>query len=177
MSDQTESVDNDVPAEDQIVDVEEDFTDEEAPAEQEIPEEPTEAPNDAVADAIKQRDALQAELDALKNSDTNIFEQNEILKKKVEDAKKLAEIAVQNKELQSQLDAIKKNSLVEGMIASGQLNNGLRDWADGMSYDQLQEFSKHAPKAKTILDIKNDATTADDDMEKWHNEQNKSRIL
>jgi len=141
-------------------------------------EEVEKAEPDMVADAQAQNDALKAELEALKNSDTNIFEQNEILKKELEDAKKLAEMAEENKTLQGQLDAIKKNSLIDGMVASGQITNDLKEWAGGMTYDQLQTFATSAPKARTILDETNPVDqAADETMEEWKEKQSRSRIL
>ena len=152
---------------------------------EEPPAEPAEPPDgeppaepDMVAQAQAQNEALKAELEALKNSDTNIFEQNEILKKELEDAKKLAEMAEENKTLQNQLEAIKKNSLIGGMIADGRLDAGLKEWADDMSFDQLQTFAKSAPRQKNILQEQNPVDQSEDgDMEEWKEKQSKSRIL
>lgn len=152
-------------------------TDNEVPTPEEAPEVPVEAEPDMVAEAQAANEALKAELEALKNSDTNIFEQNEILKKELEDAKKLAEMAEENKTLQSQLEAIKKNSLLDGMIADGRLNNSLREWADSQSYESLQTFAAKAPKRKTILDEKNDVDTRPSNMLEFKRTQNRSRIM
>jgi len=158
----------------EVVETVENVTDDTPQEEAETPEE---APVDMVAEAQKANEALKAELEALKNSDTNIFEQNEILKKELEDAKKLAEMAEENKALQGQLEAIKKNSLIEGMVASGQITNDLKEWASGMNFDQLQTFAGSAPKVKTILEEKNPVDNTDETMEEWKKKQQKSRIL
>jgi len=55
----------------------------------------------------------------------------------------------------------------------------LREWADKMDFESLQEFAKHAPKVKTILQQTNDEvpSEASKDMQKWKEEQSKSRII
>jgi len=159
---------------DSTEDTQTETTEEAAPVE----EVSQEAEPDMVAQAQAQNEALKAELEALKNSDTNIFEQNELLKKELEDAKQLAKMAEENKTLQGQLEAIKKNSLIDGMIASGQITNDLKEWAGSMTFESLQTFAKSAPRARTILDETNPVDeVADGTMEDWKEKQSKSRIL
>lgn len=134
-----------------------------------------------VPDVVKQAEevnkALKEELEALKSRTSNVFEENEALKIELEEQKKLDGLAKENAEIKAKLEAIKRSTLVDGMIATGKINENLREWADNLSYEQLEEFSKHAPKVKTILDQKNPSTLSDEDMEKWKKEQQKSRIL
>ena len=165
------------PVDEEVVDVVE--AEQEAPTEEaqeeDVIEETVEP--DMVAQAVAEQARLKAELEALKNSDTNIFEKNEILKKELEDAKKLQEMAVENQRLQDQLTAIKKNSLVDCMVADGRLNNDLREWAIDMSYEKLQLFAAKAPKVKNILQQTNTTDTVSDNMEEFKKQQSQSRIL
>lgn len=152
---------------------------EEAPAEEEPVEEVDEiqSEDDMVAQAMRENEELKKQLEELKNSQTNVFEQNEALKAELENQEKLAKVAEENAQLQAQLDGIKRKSLIESLVAKGSLNNDLREWAEALPFESLQEFAKHAPKAKTILDQKNEGTEPDKEMEEWKKEQNRSRIL
>lgn len=134
-----------------------------------------EAPKDMVAEALRQNEELKKQLESL-NSNADVLQQNELLKKELENQQKLVQIAKENAELQQQLEAMKRQALIDSLITQGSINNDLRGWAAQMDYQSLQEFAKHAPKVKTILDQKNTGTLEDADMKKWKEEQQKSRI-
>jgi len=141
-------------------------------------DEAQEASSDMVSDALKQNEELKKQLEELKNANTNVFEQNEVLKAELAEQQKLLKIAKENEELQAQLEGIKRNSLVESLIASGSLTNDMREWADSMSFDQLQEFAKHAPRVKNILQQTNEPSEIhDEELDAWKKDQNRSRIL
>lgn len=134
--------------------------------------------DDMVTRAMRENEELRKQLEDLKNSQTNVFEQNEALKAELANQEKLMKIAEENAALQAQLDGIKRKSLIESLVARGSLNNDLRTWAEALPFDSLQEFAKHAPKVKTILQEKNgDVSEADKDMEEWKKSQQRSRII
>ena len=144
---------------------------------EEVVEPEQEAKTDLVTDAMRKNEELKAQLEELKNSNANVFEENEVLKVELEQQEKLVEIAKENAEMKGQLEAIKRNSIVEQLIASGSINEKLRAWSDRMSFDDLQEFAEHAPKIKTILQETNNGVIADEDMKSWHEKESKSRII
>jgi len=150
---------------------------EEAPIETEVESE--EKKSDAVSEAMEQNKKLKEELEELKANTSNVFEDNAILKQELEDQKKLAEMAKENAEIREQLDNIKRTAIIDEMMATGKINGDLKEWAQELSLPQLEKFMKNAPKMKTILDEINDAATSSpsDEMEKWHADQMKSRII
>jgi len=136
-----------------------------------------EAQSDLVKDAMTQNEQLKKELEELRESNTDVFEQNEMLKKELEDQKKLLEIAKQNEELKGRLEAMKRDTIVESLIKSGRITNDLKEWAQNLEFDALQQFADKAPKAKTILEEENDPTQPSKDMQEWHDKMMKSRII
>jgi len=157
-------------------------------AEEQVEEQPTEETedpkdeeqevSDSVKAALEEKARLKAELEELKSSTTNVFEENEVLKAELEEQKQLAKMAEENAAMKAQLDAIKRGTLVEGLIATGRIPKDLKEWAGTLTNEQLEEFNAKAPKPKTILDEKNNAEEAsDEEMEKWYKSQMKSRIL
>jgi len=141
-------------------------------------EETQEVKPDLVAEAQAEQKRLMEEIEALKTEDTNIFEQNAQLKVDLEDAKKLQAVASENAKLKAQLEDSKRNTLTDSMLKSGKITADMRGWADGLSFDQLQEFARHAPRRKTILDEKNTgAEPTDTTFEEWNKKISKSRII
>lgn len=136
---------------------------------------------DDVPDVVKQAQEinkkLKQELEDLKTRNSNVFEENEALKLQLEEQKALDKLSIENAEIKAQLEAIKRNTMIEHLIASGKINNNLKAWAENLTFEQLEEFSKHAPKTKTVLDQKNSTTETDEDMQKWLEEQKRSRII
>jgi hypothetical protein len=134
---------------------------------------------DIVSQALEEQKRLKEELAALAETD-NVFEQNEALRKKLEEAKKAQELEVENQKLLAELEGIKKNSLINGMMADGRLNNGLKEWADGLTYDQLQAFAEKAPKLRNVLNEKNNSERNESGltpiMAKFQKEQNRARV-
>jgi len=121
---------------------------------------------------------LKQQLEELKNSNTNVFEENAVLKAELEEQQKLVEIAKENAEMKQQLEGIKRNSIIDSLIASGGLTNDLKDWAQSLSFEQLEIFNKYAPKVKTILQQTNDhVSDAEKNMQEWKKAQSKSRII
>jgi hypothetical protein len=151
----------------------------EPPKEDDIPEEEEEPPGDEppsdadlVAQALEKEKALKEQLEALNTDSENVFERNAILEKKLEDAQKLAELEAKNKEMEGQLETIKRKSITDSL----KLNSEMREFADGLSFDQLQVFAKNAPKMKTILQQKNDVSKENDIVKEFNKQHNKSRI-
>lgn len=141
-------------------------------------EPPADDDDDMVAKALRENEALKKQLEDIRNNDANVFEQNEALKAELASQEKLLKIAKENEELQQQLDGIKRKSLIDSLITRGSLNNELKDWAGRLPMKDLEEFASHAPKVKTILDQTNEhLTKADQDMEAWRKQQQKSRII
>ena len=145
-----------------------------APEVETVEEEQT---SDLVAEALAEKERLQAELEALKTDDTNVFEQNAKLKADLEEAKKLQEVASENAKLKAQLEDAKRQTMIDSMIKTGQLTNNLKEWADGLSFDQLQQFKESAPRRKNILEEKNPTGIKDDTMLEFVTKQKQSRIL
>ena len=139
-----------------------------------------EEPSDLVSEALAEQERLKAELEALKTQEGNVFEENAKLKAELEEAQKAADLAKENDNLKAQLEGIKRDSLTKQLIAQGAITKDMEEWADGLSFDQLQAFADKAPKRKTILDQKNNG--AEDKtplmaMQEWKKTQNKSRIM
>jgi hypothetical protein len=135
-----------------------------------------EVKNDLYNDAFKLNTTLKQQLEDYKKSNTNVFEENEILKTELAEQEKLVEMAKQNTEMKTQLDSIKRNAIVESLIATGGLTNDLKGWAEELRLDQLETFSKHAPKVKTILQETNAGSTSKT-VEDLKKQQNQSRIV
>ena len=143
-------------------------------------EDTTEDLPDSVKEAMDLNKQLKEELEELKTKTTNVFEENAVLQAELDEQKKLAEMAKENAEIKAQLEKMKRNVLVEGMLATGKITNELKEWAEKIPLEQLEEFNKLAPKQKTILDQINNAeddTEGDAELQKWHKEMMKSRIL
>ena len=89
-------------------------------------------------------------------------------------------MAKENSQIKEQLDKMKREALVESMIATGKLKTDLKEWANGLTIEQLEKFNEHAPKVKTILDEKNHEapeTEAGQKFKKWLDDQSRSRII
>ena len=131
-----------------------------------------------VTKAMAENEALKKQLEDLKNANTNVFEQNEVLKAELAAQEQMVKVAKENEALTAQLEGIKKTSLIESLIARGSLTTESREWADQQDYASLQTFAQHAPKRKSILEQKNnEATEPAKKMEEWRKKQQKSRIL
>lgn len=162
----------------------EDFKeDPEKDPEKDLEEKPEEKPEekeievDEVKAALDLNTKLKDELEAFKAQNSNVYEENETLKKEIEDQKKLMEMAAQNAEMTAKLEAIKKDTLIGGLMSSGRINKDLKEWAGNLSYEQLLEFNRHAPRVKTILDEKNSYVSENTEFEEWHKEQSIPRII
>lgn len=127
--------------------------------------------------AKQENDALRKELEEIKASDANVFAENEDLKKKVEEAKRIKEMSAENAKLKEQLKAIKKADLIANMTANGQLSVAMSDWAESQNYENLEAYAKIAPKHKTIIHQKNPIHEETEIAKKFLSEQNKGRIL
>jgi len=127
---------------------------------------------DLVADAVAENKRLSEEIEALKSSSTNAFEENANLKAELADAQKAAELATENQELKAKLESIKRDAIT----ASLGLTDKMAEFVDSLTFEQLQVYAENAPKRKTILDEKNSnvLSTKAQDFLKVHN---KSRIM
>jgi len=141
---------------------------------EEATKETEEKPDDLLTAAIAEKARLEAELEALKSSDDgNIFEQNAILKSELEDAQKLQEMAVENAELKSKLEGIKRETIIKSL----NLTEKMTTWADSLTFKQLEEFATMTPRRKTILDARNNAGEESSTITKFKEEQETSRIM
>jgi len=132
---------------------------------------------DIVADAAEENKRLKQQLEDIKNDDSNVLEQNEALKAELEQQQQLAKIAGENAELKAQLEGIKRKSITDNLIKSGGLTNDLKEWADGLTYEQLQTYAANAPKRKNILQQTNDTVSTSQIAEEFLKVQNKGRIM
>jgi len=141
------------------------------------PEESQAVDEDLYDKARQQNESLKAELKEIEESDDNVFAQNESLKKKIEDAKRIREVSEENAKLQAELNGIKKAALIEEMQGNGQLTVAMGDWAEEQGYEGLQQYAKIAPKHKTILHEINKSSGETDIAKQFNEEQNRGRIL
>ena len=132
---------------------------------------------DVVDSAVEENKRLKQQLEDIKNDDSNVLEQNEALKAELERAEALSVVTKENAELKAQLEGIKRKSITDNLITTGVLNEGLRDWADSLTFKQLDSYAKNAPKRRNILQEKNETVSTDDKMAAFNKEQRKSRIL
>lgn len=128
-------------------------------------------------DAAELNKQLKAELEELKSADNNVFEENAILKQKLEDSKKLAAMANENKAIKEQLLNIKKDAILDSMVASGKIKPDLRDMFSKMPIDQIELYDEHTSKSRTILDEKNPTEPINTNMVEWRAKMNRSRII
>ena len=168
----TESTDQPVETIEESKPIDETTTNEAEQAEE--VQEPDAGQPDLVADALAEQARLKEELEALKTAESNVFEQNALLQAELEDAKKLAKMAEENKDLQSQLEGIKRKAITDSL----NLNDKMSEFVNGLSFEQLQTYAENAPRRKTILDEKNNgAESSDTDFEAWKLKMSKSRIV
>jgi len=72
------------------------------------------------------------------------------------DEAKDEELVKKNLELEQKVEALEKKKLITKLLSSNKITKDMKEWAQSLDIEQLEQFEKKCPKKQTIKDIKND---------------------